>query len=90
MLANAQTIRQAKADMRLEPLIKKVASNLYARNSATTMLQLGMEKGGGEGGFFLQGGTNLTARIGTRAYNQSTPSEKFRFGILGNKLLILG
>ena len=47
MLLNATNIGQDKADMRLEPLIQKVASNVYARNHATTMIQLGMERSGG-------------------------------------------
>ena len=37
MLANATNIRQAKSGMTLEPLIKKVVSNEYARNYSTAM-----------------------------------------------------
>ena len=61
-------------------IIQKVASNVYARNYATNMLQLGMERGGGEGRFVPQVGTNLTARSGTRVFDQSTPSEGYRTG----------
>ena len=74
MLANASAIRQAKADDR----IREIADQVYTKNHREAMLQLRMERAGGEGGFFPQAGTNLTARRGTRLYDQGSPSEESR------------
>ena len=74
MLANPTTIRQAKGGNR----IRQIAEQVYTKNHKEAMLQLRMERAGGEGGFFPQAGTNLTARRGTRLYDQDSPSEESR------------
>ena len=84
MRTNAQIIeaarRAAEESLKRDAKMRRIATQVYAKNYATTMLQLGMERGGGEGGFFPQVGTNLTANVserrGTIAYGMGSPSEE--------------